>query len=212
MNPKLAAIDASLAGIYDPQIIAAQQRMNALPGEFQAGKSALQQAKINAFRDIANNANEKGVLFSGFKPAEEARYTGEKFLPALADLGREQRDRKFSLVDTINKIASERGKLALDLSQTEEDREEKKRQFDAELALAAKSGGGGGSAADEQKVYLKGIGIISDSKNVNEAVSRLQQAGLNPGDWSQEINLKLQASKGYQLARQSRNPLSFLKR
>jgi hypothetical protein len=52
-----------------------------------AGQVAgLDAAKTNAFNTIEQNANNKGMYFSGFSPNAEATYTGSTYLPALAKL------------------------------------------------------------------------------------------------------------------------------
>jgi hypothetical protein len=48
--------------------------------------SGLDQAKTNAFGNIEQTANNKGMYFSGFSPSQEASYTGATYLPALAKL------------------------------------------------------------------------------------------------------------------------------
>lgn len=72
--------------IYDPQranintqIANAGTRL----GEQEAGLNA---AQTNAFGNITQAAASRGALFSGFTPDQQARYTAEKYLPALAGL------------------------------------------------------------------------------------------------------------------------------
>lgn len=52
-----------------------------------AGQVAgLDAAKTNAFNTIEQNAQNKGMYFSGFSPNAQATYTGSTYLPALAKL------------------------------------------------------------------------------------------------------------------------------
>lgn len=51
-----------------------------------AQTAGLNTAKTNAFGDIEQAANNKGMYFSGFSPDAEAKYTGSTYLPALAKL------------------------------------------------------------------------------------------------------------------------------
>lgn len=51
-----------------------------------AQTAGVEQAKTNAFGTIENNANAKGMYFSGFAPNQEATYTGSTYLPTLAKI------------------------------------------------------------------------------------------------------------------------------
>lgn len=42
--------------------------------------------KDNAFGEIVQGAQDKGMMFSGFSPDEQAKYTSSTYLPALAQL------------------------------------------------------------------------------------------------------------------------------
>lgn len=99
--PTYQAAYSSLGAAYDPQVKTIQaSEVPAL--------SALDQAKVNAFRDITNAANAKGMLFSGFTPDQEATYTGTKYLPAVANL-------KTSIANAVNKLNAERVTQAQDI-------------------------------------------------------------------------------------------------
>lgn len=55
----------------------------------QAGKAqelGLTAKKDQAFTDITQTAQNKGMMFSGFTPDEQAKYTASTYLPALAQL------------------------------------------------------------------------------------------------------------------------------
>lgn len=102
-----------LGSIYDPQTALIKQQQAQLPGQFQAEKSALEQARVNAFKDISNTASSRGMTFSGFNPQQQAIYVGEKFLPAMANLATAQQESQYSLIQALNKINSERSQTAL---------------------------------------------------------------------------------------------------
>lgn len=107
--------NAGLASIYDPQTALIQQQQAALPGQYTAQKTALEQARVNAFRDIGNAASSKGMTFSGFSPEQQAQYTGTKYLPALAGLATDQQNKQFSLTQSLNELNYKRGSQAQDL-------------------------------------------------------------------------------------------------
>jgi hypothetical protein len=48
--------------------------------------AGLDAKKTTAFKTIDQNANNRGMYFSGFRPNEQANYTGGTYLPALANL------------------------------------------------------------------------------------------------------------------------------
>jgi hypothetical protein len=101
-----------LSSIYDPQRQFVNTQMAQVPQQFTAQKSALEQAKINAFRDIANQSSARGAGWSGFRPGEEATYVGEKYLPALAGLEREQTAQMTALQKALLDVGSEQSLTA----------------------------------------------------------------------------------------------------
>lgn len=101
-----------LSTIYDPQKQFINTQMAQLPQQFTAQKSALAQAKINAFKDIANQSSARGAGWSGFRPGEEATYIGEKYLPALAGLEQEQTAQMTALQKALLDVGSEQGLTA----------------------------------------------------------------------------------------------------
>ncbi len=100
------------AGVYQPQTNLIQSQIDALPGQEQATLSSLDQAKVNAFRDIGESANAKGVLFSGFTPDQQAQYIGTKYLPAYAEAKTATANAKTSLLSKINDINFQRSQAA----------------------------------------------------------------------------------------------------
>jgi uncharacterized protein YbjQ (UPF0145 family) len=92
---------ADLQGLYAPQIAGIQQQIEQLPGQYEAQKSSLQQAKENAFRDITKTAARGGMFFTGFTPREQARYLGEKYLPGLQQLSQQETAARQGLLNQI---------------------------------------------------------------------------------------------------------------
>lgn len=104
----------SLGSVYDPQTKLVQSQIDALQPEQDAQQASLEQAKVNAFKDISNSANSKGVLFSGFTPDQQATYVGTKYLPAVANLKTSFNNTKNTLLGQINTIMGNRSKQASD--------------------------------------------------------------------------------------------------
>ena len=141
---RLAQEYANLASVYDPQRALVQQQIAALPAQYEGQKSALEQAKVNAFRDIGTAAQARGTFFSGFRPQEMARYTGEKFLPALANLGTQQQQATFNLQKALADVELAQRQAATTNLQNILNREQQQRQFEQSLAASRAAGGGGG--------------------------------------------------------------------
>lgn len=137
MDPaRLSQEYASLNPVYDPQRTLIQKQITDLPTSADAAKSALEQARINAFRDITSTAQGRGVYFSGFTPSEMARYTGEKYLPALAGITSEQNAAKTKLESALATINAQQSSEATSNLQKILDREQQQRQFEQELAAS----------------------------------------------------------------------------
>lgn len=107
--------NSQIASEYDPQIAQVNTQIGDLGRQQDAQMSALDQAKVNAFRDITNTANAKGMLFSGFTPDQQATYTGTKYLPAVANLQTSFNNTKNQLTGQINTLNANRNKEALGL-------------------------------------------------------------------------------------------------
>lgn len=134
MDPKLLQQEYNaLAPIYNPEVQLVEQQLKALPGQATAQKSALEQAKVNAFRDITSQARGRGVYFSGFRPENEARYVGEKFLPALAGIEADVAANQTALQRALIDINQRRQGQAQSQAQAILDRREQQRQFDMQL-------------------------------------------------------------------------------
>lgn len=129
---------ANLAGVYDPQEQLIQQQMAQLPGQAQAQRSALEQAKVNAFRDISSQAQGRNVFFSGFRPEEQARYTGATFLPALAEVEGKQLAQQSALQQALLGVRQQRQQQAQSTLQAQLDREQQQRQFQMEQEARAR--------------------------------------------------------------------------
>lgn len=144
-----------LEGFYAPQKQLVQQQVAQLPQYYDAQTQGLGVAKDNAFRDITNQASARGIAYSGMPIAEQTRYTGEKYLPALAGLKKDQNDQNFSLQGTLADIASRQAQQAYGIREKQVARDEQARQaaLDRQLAerqfaqeQAAKRSSGGSSA------------------------------------------------------------------
>lgn len=125
--------------IYQPQVDLIKQQKAKLPERFEARRSALDQAKTNAFRDISQTANRRGMFFSGFQPEEQARHLGEQYLPGLQDIDTQQEDARMGLLEQLGNIRGQRAKSMVDfreqLRQEREQRAAEQRDFERRRQL-----------------------------------------------------------------------------
>lgn len=146
----------SLESIYAPQRQLIQQQIKTLPQQYAMERSGLEQAKANAFRDIASTARGRGMTFSGYTPSEQARYTGATYLPTLGKIQQAQTEGLTSLQSALNQLYGTQQKEAMGLWSDAQQRAEQKRQWEAEMAEKRRQfnlslnagGGGGGTVAD----------------------------------------------------------------
>jgi hypothetical protein len=152
----IAQRNKQLAEVYDPQEQFIMQQKAALPGQFEGQRSALEQAKVNAFRDINLGAQRQGMFFSGFRPSEQARYLGERFLPGMQDITARQEQARLGLLEQLiglrGQRAGESTKFQEQLRQENLARQntEQDRAFQMQMQnrqIAASRGGGGGGAS-----------------------------------------------------------------
>ena len=141
MARALDQIIAELNNVYDPQRQNIRQQQEAIDPALQAEQQGLDYAKKDAFDQISNQANRRGMFYSGMPVAEEQRYTGGTYLPAVANLRGKYQQQRMNLADQLNNINLEQRKYGQDiygqeLAVDEQMRREaeQRRQFDASLS------------------------------------------------------------------------------
>lgn len=77
---------AELGKSVDPQKALIDQSIVANTNAGAAQEQGLAANKDTSFKQIDQNAQNKGMYFSGFSPDEQAKYTAGTYLPALANL------------------------------------------------------------------------------------------------------------------------------
>lgn len=148
MARALSDILSELDNVYNPQRQVYNQQITTLPDQQLAEEKGLQSAKQDAFQQITDQANRRGLFYSGIPVAEEQKYTGSTFLPAVANVRNNYATRKFNLQDALSKITQDQYLHGQDIHQKELDREQA-----AALARAGSAGaaspsfGFGGSSA-----------------------------------------------------------------
>jgi hypothetical protein len=154
MAREIQQIMTELETAYAPQRQAVQERMNQLPGFYEAQRGGVETARTNAYQDITRQANARGMVYSGAPIQEQQRYTGERYLPALAQLSGQEGEQRFGLQQALNQLGERQLTYAQQIRSKEQELDEERRRFDLQIqaereaelraAKAAARGGGGG--------------------------------------------------------------------
>lgn len=133
MARNLDQILTELNSVYSPQRDVYNAQISQIDPQQQAELSGLDVTKQNAFQGITDQANRRGLLFSGIPIQEQAQYTGGTYLPAVANLKGRYAQQKFNLQDALAKISQDQYNTGQGIYQKELDR-------DADAARAAGAG------------------------------------------------------------------------
>lgn len=182
MAQSIEQIVAELDNAYRPQVDLIQKQLAELPAYYQAQEQGLNVARENAFRDITGQANQRGVLYSGMPIQEQTRYTGERYLPALAGLKRQQSEQTTNYQSRINDIRSRQYQQAQSVRQNQLQNElqaqiereriaAQQRQAASRVSGGRSSGGGGSSAKPTRADYN------ADLKSIEAAMQNRGQVG-----------------------------------
>lgn len=180
----------NLASTYQPQADILQTQVNQLPQQQQAQQSALDQAKVNAFKDITNQANSRGVVFSGVPIDQQATYTGTKYLPAVANLQTSFNNQKNSLLGQINSLNMQRQKEASDTVSQYQKNQADAAYKNAQLQLGyARLGASKGAAAAKPLTQQQITGAIQTG--LQHVTGK--DGYVSPQDYAQGLAAWLQA-------------------
>lgn len=148
MSTPLEQILSQLDQYYAPQTQAYQSQLDALPGQQQMAQQGLDQAKTNAFGDITAGANSRGVLYSGIPIAEQGKYVGSTYLPAVANLQQSTGDKRSALQTSIAQVKQNQAQNAYDIYQKQQAQEQAAAlaQQAANRSVSTRSSGGSSSS------------------------------------------------------------------
>lgn len=180
MASTLEAILASRKSLYDPQRALVQKQMEAMPAQQAADVAGLETAKTNAFGDITNQANDRGMVYSGAPIQEQQRYVGERYLPALAGV-------KNNYADRLSKL--EAALLGINQDETTTAQQMQAAQQKAEYDYALEQQKMAQQAALERRNSLDMVSMFAPQKAAQQvdpvaaarglAKTRLQEARTN---------------------------------
>lgn len=146
----------TLAPNYQAEQDLVRKQQAALQPEQDAAIAGLDTAKENAFGDIVNQANSRGMVYSGAPIHEENRYVGEYYLPkragVVSDFGKRRSALEAALLDTQSRQRQEATSIYNVELQDDREREAARRAASSAgggggLNLASLLGGGGAGAA-----------------------------------------------------------------
>ena len=148
MARQLDQILQELDAGYQPGRQMINERIAALPKQADAEISGLKAQEQDYFENtILADARRRGFGVGGIALGERAKYGASHFLPAVAQLKRDQEQTQKSLFGALSDINLDQRKTAMGVYQQELDREESARQSRASLAAQNRQfnlGGGGG--------------------------------------------------------------------
>lgn len=122
--PEVQTIDSILKTIQPaiaPLLANQQEQLGLVQQKASADAKGLEQGKINAFRGITNQAQAAGNTFSGIPIGEQARYTGEHYLPALANLKINAQNENIRIRDIMAQINKDAYMQAFGTNQKQQD-------------------------------------------------------------------------------------------
>lgn len=168
---------------YDPFKSNINAQMAALDPQQQAEVQGLDAAKRDSFDQITTQANRRGMFYSGAPIAEEQRYLGAQYLPAVANLKSRYAQQKFNLQDALNQVNLDQAKYAQQL-------------YNEELSRASGGGGGGSSGGG----YYPGADTTQNQLAVESApqltLRQQWQQEASAGDWNAQVALNYAGDNG----------------
>jgi len=140
MPQMLADIMKESNSYYQPKKDLYNQQLSQTDPQQQAEVQGLQQQQQDSFSQIRDQAQRRGLFFSGIPLAEQAKYTATQFLPAVANLQGKYAQQRFGLQNALTDLGSQQYKDAMDIQQHQKDQE-----FQAEQGRLAREASAAGS-------------------------------------------------------------------
>lgn len=139
MAQDLGSIMQSLDAGYNPQRQLINDQIGQLPSQAASQTAGLQAQQNTAFDSITRGAQDRGMGFSGIPLQEQARYTSDNYLPAVAKVQESQNNAKTSLTDALNNVNQQQRTQAYGMQNDQLNREQQQAQFDASQAAAERA-------------------------------------------------------------------------
>lgn len=104
--------ELGLEGVYKPQTDFYNKQIKELPGVFNMQRSQADQARVNAFRQIEQTANSRGMFFSGQPIQKQLEYNFGTFDPTMARINSEQQNKKSQLEQALISLGMQKNSQA----------------------------------------------------------------------------------------------------
>lgn len=141
--PQVRTLDQLMSAtnsLYDPQRNEYRTQIGQAGEQGAASEQALYGAQNAAFKNIAQMASNKGMLFSGFTPDQQAQYNSTKFMPAMAALRGKVQDNIARLQSALLGLDTDQRKQAMSMQEGDQNKldaynsEQDRRKFEKEQA------------------------------------------------------------------------------
>lgn len=193
MARQLDEIIRELDAGYNPSRDLINQRLAALPAQAEAEIGGLKAQEQDYFNNtIMAGARNRGVAFGGIPEGERAQYGASQFLPAVARVRGAQNEARTSLLGALNDVGLDQRRTAMGIYQTEQDRTEQARQFNAQLA--AQRDAQARAAATERSPFQSLLGAAQQAR---QPAAPVQQETWRGGSMAGLVNDKAPQAVAY---------------
>lgn len=167
---------------YNPQRESINKRLSQLPGQAEAEIGGLKAQQETSFNDITDGARQRGIGFSGIPLAEQAKYTANSFLPAVARVRQSQNDASSSLTEALNGINTDQRNKAFGIRESQLGREQEESQFARNLAAqqaAQRAAAGADSGGALSSLFGGGAPAPAAAPQKSSQLQRRPDGGYN---------------------------------
>lgn len=205
MARALSDILTELNSTYNPQRQAQtdvyNQNLAAVDPQQQADLSGLEAAKKDSFSQIETGANRRGMFFSGIPLQEQAKYVGQNYLPAVANLQNRYAqircNLRQSLADTLANLDTKQREFGQGIYQNEVNQDIQRESIAAQERAAAASrassaAGGGFSPTFSGNQAASSPQVLGQNATLRDT----WQAEAKKGDWNAQVALNYAGNDG----------------
>lgn len=196
MARALQDILTELNSVYNPQRDVYNAQLSSVDPQLEAEQKGLQAQKEDAFGQITQQANRRGLFYSGLPIQEEQRYTGSQFLPAVANLRAKYAQQRFGLQEALAKITQEQGNRAQDIYQTELNRDLQQKLADEEAARARAATAAGAAQGFVPTGGNRPQAPIAVNTGTGQSLRQRWQEEAKRGDWNAQVALNYAGDDG----------------
>lgn len=170
---------------YNPQRQSINNRLAQLPGQAEAEIGGLRAQQETSFNEITDGARSRGIGFSGIPISEQAKYTANSFLPAVARVRQSQNEVTSSLTEALNGINTDQRNKAFGIRESQLGREQEESQFQRNLAAqqaqaaASRAAAGDGGAGALASLFGGGDAGPAPAGKKSAQLQRRQDGGYN---------------------------------